>query len=92
MAREVTSTSPNVLAKSANSLRVSGCQKSQRILEKARRDEQLRVEKARKEPEEAEEAARKEKKAEEKRLKQGIRRIPTEKVIQPLDAQWAQKV
>ncbi len=92
MPREITQTSPNVLTDSFNSLRVSGRRESQRILEKARKEEQLRAEKARKEREEAEEAARKEKEAEEERIKQGIRRIPKEKVIQPLNAKWAQKV
>lgn len=41
---------------------------------------------------EAEEAARKEREAEEARHKQDIRRIPKEKVIQPLDATWEAKV
>lgn len=41
---------------------------------------------------EAEEAARKEREAEEARRKQDVRRIPKEKVIQPLDATWEAKV
>lgn len=70
-------------------------------LEKALREEQAAVEaaeKLRKEKEaeeeaarkakEAEEAARREREAEEERRKQGVRRIPKEKIIQPLDAKW----
>lgn len=45
-----------------------------------------------KEAEEAEEAARKEREAEEERRKQSVRRVPKEKIIQPLDATWEANV
>ncbi len=89
MPREITPTSPNLLTNSFNSLRVSGRRESLRILEKARKEEQLRAEKA---PLEAAEKARKEREEAEEQTKRGIRRVPKEKVIQPLDAKWAQKV
>ncbi|MCJ1256923.1 Smt3-specific protease [Lignoscripta atroalba] len=49
-------------------------------------------EKARKEAEEAAEKARKASEDEEKRKKQGVRRIPKVKAIQPLSEEWEAKV
>lgn len=71
--------------------------------EKARKDREEAEEKARKEREEAEEKARKEKEEaeekarikaaeEEERKKTGGRRMPIERVIQSLPAEWDEKV
>ena len=60
--------------------------------QKARKEKEEAEEKARKEKEEAEEKARVKAEEEEERRKTGARRMPIEKVIQPLPSGWDEKV
>ena len=60
--------------------------------EKARKDREEAEEQARKDREEAAERARIKAEEEEERRKTGGRRIPTERVIQPLPPGWIEKV
>ncbi|KAL8824706.1 MAG: hypothetical protein Q9191_004875 [Dirinaria sp. TL-2023a] len=55
-------------------------------------EERLAAEKVRKEKEAAEEKARKAREAEEEIKKSGTRRIPLERLIQPLSAEWDRRV
>ena len=59
---------------------------------RAEEEQRLAAEKARKEKEEAEEKARKAKEAAEALKKSGKRRMPLEKIIQPLSAEWDRRV
>ena len=78
------------------SLRRSTRRTRARELEEARLREEAQAraaaEQARRELEEAQERARKEKEDEAERQKQGVRRVPAEKIIVPLSVEWEQKV
>ena len=78
------------------SLRRSSRRTTKKVLEEERLYEEAQAraaaEQACRELEEAEERARKEKEEEAERQKQGVRCVPTEKVILPLSAEWEQKV
>lgn len=81
-------------------LRVSGRRRSGRKLAKGQKEEKTRAEKAavkaaekaRKAEEEAAEKARKEKEQEGERRRKGARRIPRQKIIQPLTDEWESRV
>lgn len=94
------STSLAEISEAFTELQVSGRRHSVRRLTKKQKDAKARAEQAiaeaaekvRKAKEEAEERALKEKEREEERRKKGVRRIPREKVIQPLTAAWESRV
>lgn len=91
---------PQNLAVSFSTLEVSNRLGSSRVVakkkkEKARHQEQAAheaAERARLAKEEVEEKAREEAAAEEERRKNSVRRVPKERVIQPLNATWEAKV
>lgn len=81
------------LRTSVRKLSLRSASKSEKEAQR-RAEEQRRIaaEKARNEKEAAEERARRAKEAEEERKRSGVRRIPLEKLIQPLSAEWENKV
>ena len=88
------------LTQALSALSVSGRRSTLRSRQKQQEEERLRAEqaeiatkeKARRDKEEAEEKARKDAEEEEERKKDGIRRIPKKKVIQPLSKDWDDRV
>ena len=88
--------SPATLARQFTGLGVSGRRDGDHTSTKTRKESQRQAareaKRVAKEKKEAEEKARKAKEAAEERKKRGTRRMPVQRVIQPLSAEWDTKV